>query len=421
VREEDAVTLREVLEPLSFEEFVNRYLGKRYLLARGRPGRYANVLPWHELNEALRHVRPHGRVNLVQKGRQVPLESFLTSTREVETAWIKARQAEALLAAGASIMVAQVDELCDGVQELAESCEGLLRIPVGVNMYAGWGTDHAFDLHWDGHDTLILQVSGRKRWQVYEPTLLHPLSGRNEKPQKPAAEPVWEGVLEDGDLLYMPRGWWHVACPLDEQTLHLTVGLQHRTGADLLKWAAAEARRELNTRMDLPHLQGRDDRTAYAAKLCEVMANVLTDDVVERFMRAMDEEIPIRPRFGLPLSVTGQVTAIGMDTHLRLASGSRLHLAYSSDGRTLTFKAGQTQWNCDASLAPAITALSGTRPTTLRSMCAQLDPVHQPSLRAFVVAMASGGAIWAEAPRRIADDSTNYREVVGSGKSVSGE
>ena len=49
---------------------------------------------------------------------------------------------------------------------------------------------------------------------------------------KPDA-PLWEGMLEDGDLLYIPRGWWHVATPLDEPTLHLTVGVNNLTKAPI--------------------------------------------------------------------------------------------------------------------------------------------------------------------------------------------
>ena len=50
-------------------------------------------------------------------------------------------------------------------------------------------------------------------------------------------------LLEAGDLLYIPRGWWHVAMPLDEPTLHLTVGVNNLTGADFLRWFADRLRR----------------------------------------------------------------------------------------------------------------------------------------------------------------------------------
>jgi len=52
-------------------------------------------------------------------------------------------------------------------------------------MYAGWRTNNGFDLHFDDHDTMILQVFGRKRWQVFNPTRLHPFKKDAEEAVKP--------------------------------------------------------------------------------------------------------------------------------------------------------------------------------------------------------------------------------------------
>ena len=54
------------------------------------------------------------------------------------------------------------------------------------------------------------------------------------------------------DLLYIPRGWWHVATPLDEPTLHLTVGVNNPNGADFLAWYVDRLKTSEDVRRDLP-------------------------------------------------------------------------------------------------------------------------------------------------------------------------
>lgn len=389
--------LAEALTPISCEEFISEYLGTRYLVVANRPGRFAHVVPWRDINDVLRHLRALGRVVLVRNGVRVPAAAYMSSPNHVETSYVDARKVEKMLAGGASLLVTQVDELLDDVQELAESCEELFRVAVGVNLYAGWRTDNAFDLHWDGHDTVILQVAGRKRWKVYEPTLLRPIGGwEAETPPRPVGEPVWEGVLQDGDLLYMPRGWWHVAYPLDEPTLHLTVGVQHRTGVDLLKWVASEARRRLPAREDVPHLHDQQVQMLYAAKLRELLIGLLADDVVERFMRVVDQDIRVRPRLGLPFTAMGAKVAVDADTPLRLTEGTRLYFESSGDTGTLRFRVGQTDWTCATNVAPALRLLRATRPTTLREMYATVNNTQHPFVHAIVMAMTSAEVLWAD-------------------------
>ena len=46
----------------------------------------------------------------------------------------------------------------------------------------------------------------------------------------PPTRPVWSGALNSGDLLFIPRGWWHDACIPEERdgegSIHLTAQLQ---------------------------------------------------------------------------------------------------------------------------------------------------------------------------------------------------
>ena len=94
-----------------------------------------------------------------------------------------------------------------------------------------------------------------------------PLARDVETARKPEGVPLWEGTLEDGDLLYIPRGWWHVALPLNEPTLHLTVGIHNRTGLDLLGWLKERLREREDFRRDLPRFATRAEQAAHIESL----------------------------------------------------------------------------------------------------------------------------------------------------------
>ena len=71
-----------------------------------------------------------------------------------------------------------------------------------------------FAPHWDDIDAFLLQVEGRKYWKVYAPEsdsdeLPRESSGNFTEADMRGRKPTFEGWLESGDLLYIPRGFIH--------------------------------------------------------------------------------------------------------------------------------------------------------------------------------------------------------------------
>jgi ribosomal protein L16 Arg81 hydroxylase len=391
------MTIDQVLEPMGREEFIARFLGERMWVVQDRPQRFRALVPWDQLNALLSRSRFQGmRCRVVKNAKQLDPSAFLFSPGNELGSYIHARKLENLLRDGATLVLNNVDEWFDEVRGVAESCEEMLRIPVGVNLYAGWRKDNGFDLHWDDHDTLILQVSGRKRWTVYEPTELHPVPSMRESMAAPTGAPAWEGVLEEGDLLYMPRGWWHVAFPMDEPTLHVTIGWPHKTGLDLLKAVVDRMSQQVEIRADLPHLQSVEARVAYAGRLRTLMLEALTDDVVERFMRRSERDIATRPLVGLPESATPGIPNVDKDSPIRLVAEHRLHIPVTPGQRDVSFNIGESAWSCDAALVPAFQLLRSARSTTMEEMVGVVPPEQATALEGLVVMMVARGALWVE-------------------------
>ncbi len=297
-------TLRELLEPFSLEDFLGHY-GKKFLHIAGPSGKFTKLFPWDVLNTVLRQHRLNfPRLRLFLDGNPVPVESYSKEypARRQRSVAPRLLPAELIqqLQNGATLVVDAVDELYEPLTSLAESLELLFHEHIQINLYTGWHTSPGFDLHWDDHDVIVLQLDGRKSWAVYGESRRLPLTRDLEKNITPPESPIWQDTLTDGDLLYIPRGWWHVATPLAEPSLHLTIGIPNRTGIDLFTWFAEQLRTQEEFRMDLPRFRSLDEQHRYYATLFDYIRSQLNDELVNRFLAHHDSIAAPRLRLNLP-------------------------------------------------------------------------------------------------------------------------
>jgi ribosomal protein L16 Arg81 hydroxylase len=108
----------------------------------------------------------------------------------------------------------------------------------------------------------ILQISGAKRWNVFEPAVTLPLRSRpgDEEARKRFDNPLLEVEVQPGDLLYIPRGFPHHAVSTQSTSLHLTVGAHTITWAAVMRAALDEhVQRDPRLRESLPPGFADDD------------------------------------------------------------------------------------------------------------------------------------------------------------------
>jgi len=338
------------------DEFLRDYFGKSFLYLPGNNGKFGSLLPWNELNRILEeHRLVPPRLTLFQGGKSIPTEKYLCTTDRYGPRLLAAELTN-LLAQGATLVVNTFDELHKPIRELAVGLERIVRTTVWVNLYAGWRTDRGFLLHYDDHDTVILQVAGRKHWAVYRPTRLSPLEqGKDVEPaEKPVEEPIWNKILEDGGLLYIPRGWWHVANPVDEPTLHLTISIQNHRGLDLLIWLVKQLKNCLEVRQDIPHLADRDRQLVYMEQLRKYLFEAWSDDLLERFLASTDANALLRPHLQLPNSATPQGIVLNRKSLVRLTGARRLDLTGKPQNSNLKFKCSGKTLHCSVATLPAL-------------------------------------------------------------------
>ncbi|WP_051329800.1 JmjC domain-containing protein [Niveispirillum irakense] len=147
-----------------------------------------------------------------------------------------------MLASGATVVLNRIELVSTQVRDVCLEIGRLVGAQTTSNAYACLGGEPATNVHWDTHDVFVVQIGGLKRWRIYEPTHLLPVSNQvsNDRKDELPAEPVMDEILEAGDTLYVPRGWWHRVEPVEgSDTLHLTVAIHAPLMLDYLVWACA--------------------------------------------------------------------------------------------------------------------------------------------------------------------------------------
>ncbi len=305
-------TLDEILSPIPYTDFLSCYLRKEFCHIPGDRGRFRLLLPWTTLSQILHeHRLDYPRLRLIRNGETLPPQSYidyLTDRRGARYTRVRADGLENELVRGAMLHLAAVDELNPELARLAESISSKLKTTVMVNVCAGTHNSRGFATHWDGHDVLVLQVHGRKHWRIYGITQPSPLRigvGMDAGPQtdKPTV-PVWEGTIEEGDLIYLPRGCWHSAEGTADPTLHLTVGIINPTGHDFLTWIRDTLLEEEVFRADLPDLDAPAVKAQHVEALRTALASKCTVQAMEQFLALTHEKRTSRRRVTFPTSDT---------------------------------------------------------------------------------------------------------------------
>ena len=137
---------------------------------------------------------------------------------------------------GATIIFPQLNL---AVEELANFCRTLefeLSCKVQTNVYLTPQNSQGFKTHYDDHDVFILQVHGKKNWNLYQQAVEKPFRGEPFNSSEHAAGKLdLNFTMEPGDCLYIPRGYMHDATNVgDQPSLHITVGLLVKKWADLM-------------------------------------------------------------------------------------------------------------------------------------------------------------------------------------------
>lgn len=385
--------LEHLLSPLTVDEFLKNCWGQTFRHVAGAPDKFAHLLPWQSLNEALdQHRLDFPRLRLTRDGERLKPGSYISynTRRQKRVPRLRYEKLTQELSKGATLVLDAVDELHEPLRALAEALELFFHERIQINAYASWKTSRGFDLHWDDHDVFILQVSGRKQWMIHGMTRPYPLTGDPKEP-KPTGLPLWDHILEAGDLLYIPRGFWHVAFPLDEPTLHLTVGVHNRAGLDLLRWLVDKMRSSESFRKDLPRFATAETIHAHLMQMRSELFAEWDDDILNRYFADLDVSAIARPRLSLPTAPVANHLPSG-DTLVRLLAPRPLDLKVESG--VVCFSSQRKNWRLAVQAAPILRHLDKHRVCSVSELCeVAKSEVDERRVKLFVKELLMNGLI----------------------------
>ncbi|MGW3043792.1 cupin domain-containing protein [Kitasatospora sp. NPDC001159] len=352
---------------LGGEQFLTQALHRSYAVITAGGADTAPLLSWDDLNTILAtHRIDPPRLRLSMDGQTVPVGRYSTpATNRRGVTWNRLHPAQlhAQLAEGASLVVDAIDEIHPPIRTAAEALERFIGTPVQTNLYASWTEKEGFGRHWDDHDVVVVQQHGAKRWRLWEPTRQAPTFRDVDSPEEPEGEPVADVVLHPGDVLYLPRGWWHsVTADQGSESLHLTFGLVAQTGATLLGWLVDELHESTAVRKDVPLHAGADEKAGYLADLRTAVLTALSDpDLIDRWATASGTTHFGRPAPSLPF-----VDTLPAEPEIKVRiTAPRAELTSDPTARTVTLSAAGTAWDLSERVEPVLQALLTGDPVSL--------------------------------------------------------
>ncbi|WP_236241969.1 JmjC domain-containing protein [Streptomyces sp. CC228A] len=356
---------------LGGDTFLAQTCFRAHKVIRSNGAALPSPLTWDDLNEIVAaHRLEPPRMRLSRAGETVPATAYsILRTNRRGVSWYQPQPAEfhARLAEGASLVIDAIDQIHPPVRQAAAGLERFFRTPVQVNAYASWTAEEGFGTHWDDHDVVVLQLEGSKRWKIFGPTRQAPAWRDVEAPEVPTGEPIADTVLTPGDLLYLPRGWWHaVSADQGSASLHLTFGLATQTGAEFLGWLCDGLRASTTVRADVPRFGTHQQRADYLAAIRKEVLAALEDPVVlDRWERSLDTTHPGRPRLSLP-HVVAVPPEPGITVQLT-APRARI----DQDAETVTFSGSGNEWTFARPVAPVLRLLADGEAITLDALTAE--------------------------------------------------
>ena len=276
-----------LIDPLPTAEFERDYYEQRLLhLRRTASPYYAELLSVADLDVVLgTHSAGHRDIGLVRGDGDVPSGEYTNDAGRVQPLEVARRFDD-----GATVVFNQLHKRVPALARLCVALGRRFSSRVQTNVYLTPPDAQGFAPHWDTHDVFVLQISGTKRWSIYDTKVRLPLRGQRFQPGTPPGDVSDEFELGPGSAVYLPRGLMHSARSTGQASLHVTLGLTAFTWAEfLVESVTAAALEEESLRRNLPRefaregLPTADRARLFAEKLALVQSRFDPEAVWRRF------------------------------------------------------------------------------------------------------------------------------------------
>ncbi len=231
--------LPRILGEISAAEFFSTYYGRTPLLRRAA-AQWVNPIATEQLCERL--VRSD-QVDFLAVRDGKPFAGKRPQLGE----------AHELFSTGYTWVMRDAERGDPGLAEFGRALASEIHGSLHLHVYRTPRAHGGFGWHFDPEEVFFFQTAGRKVLRVQENTL-HPKPLHDQMPTQlqPSSErtPIDEYILQPGDWLYVPSGFWHSAEAL-EDSISISVGILAPSYLDALAMVAQQLARDPRWRQRL--------------------------------------------------------------------------------------------------------------------------------------------------------------------------
>lgn len=199
---------------------------------------------WSDVDQLLHLLDPRLPMMRMFHHGQVPDQAYTEEVTEFGRSRRRLNKAKfyEYMGNGATLQINWLEQYSVAAKRLCLEVGRFAATATSGNAYLSFAGDGSFGKHWDTHDVFVIQLIGRKLWRLFRPTFPLPLTYQtNDRSGHTCpAEPALELTLEEGDVLYVPRGWWHHVIPLEVGSFHFSVGSYSPTLFDYIVQTSAK-------------------------------------------------------------------------------------------------------------------------------------------------------------------------------------
>ena len=381
-----------LVSPLSSDEFIDTYWGSRPVYIQGDDDKFAGLYGWDTVNDLLFSSRQYAGCRLLHQKQSLPATSF--------------QKLDEWLEKGATLVINNVDIVDPVLAKFQAVLSYELNTRININSYMSYPSKQGFDNHFDFHDVFIVHTQGQKEWVLFEPTRAYPLhrQANQSKGKPPETEPCLKCTLTPGDVLYIPRGYWHYAVAATP-SIHLTVGPESRSASEFMLWWAHRLMEDRDDfyRRDFPIVRARSmggsrSGERYQQHMKEFRSRIIAlldneqvmDELLTRYCLLSN---PLLPEFNLP-AAWNQVNDITPDTELVVRQDQKFVVYYDEDKNvaSLVMRGAELELaGIPREVLATILQAQGSHTVTAKRIMGQHASLQWDDIRTWLVTLSKAG------------------------------
>jgi len=237
---ESQAFLDRLLAPVGWQGFLAEYWDREPLYLSNESDTFASLADAARVRQLIEGGQPwqfRRMPEMYLDGHQVAHEDLVPTYTDMDGREARApnlARIKRLLEAGATVNTFGQESHFPGLAELRRHFGRAFTAEVEVALFYSQKDHQGLLPHYDCVEIFVLQISGHKRWYVSSQRVEAPVVGYGKATVFDEDQPHAQMDLGPGDVLYMPRGTFHQAVALSEESLHATVAVKLPMYLDML-------------------------------------------------------------------------------------------------------------------------------------------------------------------------------------------